>query len=356
MSKKKIRPDKGLSRKKIAKRNGQFLQDLSKELYTRSFKVGMDIVKISDDIVKRVKKGFYRPLHPPSIELNDYAIDYTPFLKYDIKDTDVVSFTIGTNGKKNGKKIPVRCAYTIGEDYHYLIRAVSEACQEGMTECGPGVKLTQPSEAIEEVLKSYVDEDGKELENIKSLYNLCGYNLENPKKIVPNLSHIPGNMENLCTGRMKEDEIYFIDVYGTNLDEHCVARYNQNPTMFKAPLFDNMKNVNKGLAKIKVRHARELYNFIKKHMGTETFALRELEKRCKNSWRKPYKFKPEQLSSLTRHGLIQGYASKYVDPKYQEKLKNLKAGKPVSEEESKVAVVHFGHSIYITENGNEFLC
>lgn len=127
-----------------------------------------------------------------------------------MKKTDIVSFSIGIDGKKKSKIFaPVRCSYSLEFDdkYHYLLRAVHEACGVGMDHCGPGVKLSEVASYIEEVLESYEDPDGTTIENIKTLYNICGYNMENKTKMIPNIQAIPSDMQKYCRGRMKEDDI-----------------------------------------------------------------------------------------------------------------------------------------------------
>jgi methionine aminopeptidase len=385
----KRKPDKGLKREQIAERNGQFLHDLAANIYTSKeyFKTGNNIMKIAEEIDRKIKRSGYKLLHPMSIEVNHYISDYAPYTEYRLRDEDIISFTIGTNGIKFGNPIPVRCAYTLSvkkeSDYFYLIRAVSEACTAGMKECGPGVKLTEPSRAIEEVLNSYSDPvDGTVITDVKSLYNICGYNLENPEQMVPNLSKIPSHMENFCKGKMKEDQIYYIDVYGTNLTKNDVARNFSIPTMFKAPLFKNTKQVNMALNKLKVRYSKELYYFISQNYGSDIFSVRDVEKRCKNSWPKRYKFRPRQLTELSQHGIIKGIMAKFVDPDFNKKIKenmekenmkreNTKKGKVATktvsvkkdgrkaggkDEENRTVTVHFGHSIYITDSGNKYLC
>lgn len=352
-----------MSRKSTAEKNGLFLHTLAEQIYSSKdyFSKGSNIMTIANKIDKDIKLGKYKLLHPTSIEVNHYISDYSPYTKYILRDEDVVSFTIGTNGSKNGDPIPVRCAYTLSIkrecDYYYLIRAISEACSVGMKACGPDVKFTEPSYAIEEVLESYTDPvDGTELTDIKSLYNICGYNLENPKQMIPNLGRIPSHMENFCKGRMKEDQIFYIDVYGTNLTKHDVARNFPIPTMFKAPLFKNPKQINVTLNKIKVRHTKDLYYFIKKNFGSSIFSVRDLEKRCKNSWGKRYKFRPIQLNELSKNGIIHGVAAKFVDPDFDKKVKNEMKGNKNSKDENRTIAVHFGHSIYITDSGNICLC
>ena len=323
----------------------------------------MNIMDIAERIDKEIRRGGYVMLHPTSIEVNKMAANYSPYTEYKIMANDVISYTLGTNGHKRGKPIPVRCAYTWAReksDYHYLMRAVSEACYAGMAECGADVRLTEPSKAIEEVLNSYTDEDGIKLNDIKSLYNVCGYNLEDAKQMVPNLEKIPSEMENYCKGRMEEDQIYFIDVYGTNLTKHDVARNVPIPTMFKPLLFKNRKQVNVALNRIKVRHARELYYFIQKNYNTSIFSVRDLEKRCNNSWPKKYKYKPRQIHSLSYEGIIKGIPAKFVDPDYNKKkqtvMKKKTTKKQVRKEKSKTVVVHYGHTIYINDRGNDYLC
>lgn len=213
----------------------KILSKINKDIFF-DLKIGTNILDIAekyDNIMYGLKDGIYPPLGI-SIEPGPICCNYCPIVDHKINKDDIISYTISLQSK-NGNV--VRSANTRrfnknNEIASILIEALHDACNTAIKECGVDVRLLDPMDHISEVLNAY---------DVKSIINLCGYNLNNSKRLLPNISPSK-KMLKYCTGKMIDGETYYIDVHGTNLDKHVYAEYNDSPSIVYIPKFITEKH------------------------------------------------------------------------------------------------------------------
>jgi methionine aminopeptidase len=317
-----------MKKKKIPlKELSSLMKKYSKEIF-KSLKVGLDIVEIAEKFDKKIyniKKC--KPILPLSIEPGPFALNYSPNIKYIIGKNDIISFTLGLSSGSNNLKTAYTRYFTKKNDMAVCIcTALNEACNEGLKSCGIDVRLIDIKNNIMEVLNSHEQ---------SSIINLCGHCLDNVAKIVPNVDPIP-SMYNFCRGKMKENEKYFIDVYGTNFSKNTSVVTNKFPTIYFINKPKNPREqrlLNDRVKKLKFHSSRKIYNWIKKEYNFSPLPARKIYENFPN-------FKSQSSQFL-----------------YEQKILNIipaKTLKPTKKNEGICA--HFGHSILITENGCKFLC
>lgn len=378
----------------IVHKNGDYILDIAKDIYKET-KIGDNICDIADKVDNKLEKDGYLYV-PISIEPDYIVANNSPVRKSELTKDAVFSFTLQVNGHKKDKdKYPLKYGSSFamdGNNYFYLIKAVNEACQAGMKACGPDVKLISPSKVISEILDSYEIESAsststvgatKKTISFKTLLNSYSLNLENSKKIVPNYKSIPSEVRSHYNLQdvMREDELYYIDVYGTNLPEHTYFKnYQEYPSMFSMPKIGNKKQHSRKIDLITKKHKNSLkiYQCLSKNfVNDKLFSLRKMIKLYP-------KLDMKDVGILHELGLCRGYPIQICDPytkethmeiaKLHERQKVLlkqrknQSSPSMTQEEKDIAdkikelqknnavVVHFGHSILINSKGSEIIC
>jgi methionine aminopeptidase len=388
---------KKLSREERIIDDGLYLESLVKEMYDK-LKVGESIISIADYFDDKIKKDKYIA-YPVSIEPENFACNFSPVVDYNIESDSTISFTFQIIGHKydpEKKRFPLKCAYTKSindKNYFHLLKTVRDACNAGMKSCGPRVPLTAPRKEIMKVMDSFSikGEDGKSVIGIKSVMNLYGFNLEDYNKIIPTTKKIPTELKNKSRGVMKEGELYYIDVYGTNLSEHDVARdFKKFPTMLVIPVIDKRKEFQKRLTHLRRQRKTKIikyYDLALKSFGTgNVFSLRHFRAIYKASTNKDLGV--HELRDLHNLDLIRGYPAKFVEFDFDHKLKQIDELKKRQKDKEKeisnitslsdkrkiedeidiikekvkklrtneAVVIHFGNTILITSDGIKFIC
>jgi methionine aminopeptidase len=309
------------------------INEISKYTF-KSMKIGHDIAEIAEDIDNKLygQKNF-KPILPISIEPGPFAQNYSPPIKYIIKKEDIISFTIGIKTKKRILKVAhTRYFSKNNELAKHIIEAISEACNAGMKACGVDVRLLEPKNEIMEVLHSY---------EVASIINLCGHCLNDMTKLVPNIDPMP-TMYNFCRGKMKEDETYFIDVYGTNYMKDDIVIDNKFPSIYYIPKPKQGREqriLNDKINKLKLLTSKKIIKWAKQKYGYTPFSARSVFKKFPN-------FKSHSTQNLYKNKLLGVYHSKYINVPQKGNDKAINNG----------IVSHIGHSVLIGKNGVKFLC
>ena len=372
-------------------KNGEFLKSISSEIHDKlHYKTqddpSIDINEVCEFFDQRIKKKGYI-LWPTSVEINQFVSDYSPAFKQEIGLNDKVSFTLSIDGhKKDKERYPIKCAYTFpafGERYLSLIKTVDEACQAGINKSGPDVSLIEVRDVISEVLESFSMEDSggsnKVIEGIKTIKGTFGHSLSDNNKIIPSTQEISYDDVKRSSGRMEPNEMYYINVYGTNLAEHEPSYlFDPFPTMFSNTSFDGKhrrKELVKAIEMLKKvgRKPKELYDFCYSTYGTtKVYSLRDLMSKYKKTYNSDLKL--IEMRPVSQCGLITGIPTMLIEHDLPKKMKRMgelselrkkttdeieleKINKEAKElKKNNSIAVHFGHSIYVTDSGSEIIC
>lgn len=313
------------------------IKTMSKDVY-KSFKVGSDILEIAkefDTKLYNIKK--INPAYPLSIELNPITSNYSPMINKVIKQSDILSYTIGLSSKQHGiiKTSQIRYFDRSNDAWSILYEGLNEACIAGIRTCGVDVKLSRPKEDINEILDSY---------DIKSIWNICGHNLVTSiipndtitSRIIPNMDPHP-SMYKYCKGRMKVGERYIIDVYGTNFTKHVSVKDYEYPTIYYIPRFNTPSQRIAWNAKVNAltfSSSRNVAKWVFNKYNHVPFSAREIYSK--------FDIKSMYVKKLYEHRIIDVIRTKYVN------LKNDKENMGICK--------HVAHTINITSNGVKVLC
>jgi len=374
-----------LSRNEILELNGKYLKEKASQLF-KEIKIGDDILDLAIKYDGIFKKDKYKYI-PLSMEIDYFVQNFAPVISKKLEKKNMVSFTMCAQYHKYdhiSKRCPVKCAYSLSldpEEHYYLIKAVLEASKEAIKCCGPDVRLTEPRNIVHEILDSYRASDSKI--SIKPVINIHSYNILDDSKIVPNTKIIPSTLIKACNGKMIEDEIYYIDIYGTNLPKGEVARnWQEYPTMFFLTPYTTKKDKKEYTRRINYLQSKKkpqlrLLRFMEDTFkrNAEIFTLRDFRTRYKSKFGKEFKF--EYLRDINSLGLCYGIPAKYIDFGYIEKLKKIdelrkkqlelkKLGKETEasqmnedikkQQKNDSIAVHFGHTVLITKSGRKVIC
>ena len=167
---------------------GSMTRDLAKEFYG-DIDIGEDILNLAkkyDDKIQNLKNG-YSLLCPTTIEMNYFVNNCSPSASYRIAADDLISYCLAVAKKIPGKKgayAHAKVAYTktMTPIYDKLVQATSDASLAALKECGVDVPLTDLRLTISEILES---------SGFHTVSNVCGTELYNSAKIVPNSRVIP---------------------------------------------------------------------------------------------------------------------------------------------------------------------
>lgn len=294
---------------------------------------GADILELAQSVDSSViKSKDYKLLCPTTIDLN-YIVQYcSPSTSYKIDGTDIVSYCVSLAKKlpkKYGKEMyaHAKMAFTksINPRYEELCKVTSEACAAGVKNCGVDVPLSDLRHDISEILYSG---------GYHTITNVCGNELYNAFKIVPNSKIIPEVLRSnfdLVNGRMKEDEVYFIDVYGTDTSIDVEAKHFDYPSIFYR--IPNKKTAHR-------KSVASANRFVEKTYGDDLFGIYDFSKRF-DEQSKDVKMNGSILKSMVQGGYITSVPCLMIH----------------SEDKTSINVVaRFGHSIHIGAEKNTILC
>lgn len=359
--------------------DGLFLEELAKEMYNMLIP-GESIMAVAAHFDDKISKSDYI-CYPVSIELEDFACNYSPNINTKLDSDSTISYTFQIMQHKfDTEPLPLKCAYSksLCGKYGELLKVVNTATIKAIESCGPNIPLLTPSNIIHEILDGFIAKttDDYVVKGIKSVMNLYGINLTNSEKIIINTPHkVPQELRNKTLGNMESGELYYIDVYGTNSSFHDVAReYPHFPTMFVLPDYSSLKREHKKrMQSIKKQHiVMRCYNFIcKNYKIGQVFSLRDLNTRYKEAHKKVFPI--GALHPLHSQDLVRGYPAMFVQYDYDNKVKKIKELQkkkdklPPSEtkdikdqikqiQKSDSVTIHFGHSILITDTGVKYIC
>jgi len=161
------------------------------------------------DVNNPLKSGIGFPV---GISINDVAAHFTPSKEHNpiISGNDVVKIDYGVH--INGCISDGAFSWCPNGEYDNLIKVSEEATNTGIKNAGVDSILGEIGESIQEVIESCEIEINGKLLPVKSIYDLCGHQIQQFRihagKAVPNIG-IP-YME-----RMKENEVYAIETFPT---------------------------------------------------------------------------------------------------------------------------------------------
>jgi methionine aminopeptidase len=296
----------------------KFIKTICRQVYM-DLKIDADIVNLSNKYDKILYKSPYTPLYGISFEPGPICCNYCPNVNYKITKNDIISYTLGIKSKNNVLKTS-RTRYFNKKNavFNILTEAVNDACHEGIKVCGEDVRLITPMETISEVLESY---------DVKSINNLCGHNLNNLLKIVPNISPHP-SMRQFCKGKMINEELYYIDVYATNLSKHTSAYDFNHPSIFCIPSLSSKRKrldfnrKKRTLSKKIQRMTNYIYNTHRHNFISSRMILQNVRGST-----------PFHINTLIKHKMLNVLPTKFVKKR------------------EGCAVVHTGHTIKICSSG-----
>lgn len=162
-------------------------------------KPGMKILELSEFIERRIVELGGQPAFPVNIGLNDVTAHYTPRADEAtaIKPGDLVKIDHGVH--VDGWVADM--AYTYCSEKSELIRVAEEALQAGIKAIRPGVKISEVSRAINEVV---------EAAGLGVIVNLSGHGLD--QYVIHGLPNIP-NIINDSQHELKEGDVIALEPF-----------------------------------------------------------------------------------------------------------------------------------------------
>jgi methionine aminopeptidase len=319
--------DKELAYKSLVE-TGSFCRENIRKMF-QEIKIGADILEIVQSVDKKIKETKdYELLVPTTIDLNYIACNHSPTTSYKLTEYDLVSFSVSLAKKISGteKYAHAKMSYTkpLNKMYEELTKGTAEACNAGVKACGVDVLLMDIRTDVYEILNSY---------GIKTLTNICGNELYDSAKIIPNSILVPDFLKEnylLLNQRMKEDEIYFVDVYGIDSSKDCEAKIFDYPSIMFG--LENKKKPHR-------KSLLEAIDLIQKEYGKNYFSY--LDFKTKFEHKTKIKLNKSILSELTKKNYISFLPSLMV-PQEDPNFMNVCA--------------RFGHSVLIREDTNIILC
>lgn len=308
------------------------LKKISRGLY-KSIGIGKNIHDLSKAVdLSLYNLDGYKPIMPCSIEFGPICCNHSPNGDYVLKAEDMVSYTIGIKKKHEcWKTSNIRLLGGAQDDNLCIRNAVYEGLKIGIESSGPDVRLLELCEKIGEVMDSH---------GIKSVKNICGQCLSNPKKIVPNC-HPLRNMIQFCSGKQLVGERYFIDVYGTNLSKHECAINTQNdkqarmvPSIYQIPVTPTKTSRLEYKARLDhcINKQSEIIKFVKNKYGNNPFPAREILENFSDPG--------NSIKVLFGKQLLTAIDMSYLSISKTPGIK----------------IAHAGRTISITETGHNILC
>jgi len=173
--------------------------------FARGFaKENAKVIDIADNIEDKIKSLGGKPAFPVNISINEIAAHYTP-------DTDDVLVLQAGNLVKvdigvhvDGYIVDRAFSVFIGHKSHPLIDATDKAVKEAVNVVKPGVKVSEVSEVIADVIDSF---------GFNPIQNLCGHGLDRYVQHAP--PTIP-NGRNTSSEKIQAGKAIAVEVFATD--------------------------------------------------------------------------------------------------------------------------------------------
>jgi len=229
------------------KKSGIIHKIIQNQLITNfnKFTTSLDIVIFIEDQIKQLTKfDENNPLHngiafPVGISINDVAAHFTPSIENNpiIMKDDVIKIDFGIH--INGHITDGAISICPSGKYNELIEISKNATELAIKNSGPDVILGEIGGIIQEYIESKEIEIGGKNLPIKSIYDLCGHNIQryliHANKAVPNIKI---NYQE----RMLEGEVFAIETFPTTGNGSIYELKECNHYMIEPKDFTNIQN------------------------------------------------------------------------------------------------------------------
>lgn len=305
---------------------GIYVNQLCEKIHN-GIEIGEDLLPVCEGVDTEIwKNKNYELLCPTTIDIDNFVQNCAlqgPFLT---GNDNVISYCVSIAKKlPNAKFAHCKAAHTkiFNHLHEEVVSATNDACNAALKECGIDVRLDE----IRFVTSEILDAAGS-----YGILNIPGNELYNSYKIVPTTLVIPNELRSkysLNNAKMLEDEVYFIDVYGTNCVEHVNAVRFPYPSIYFASKIKESTHR---------RSTNEVSNAIIKRFGEIPFTVRNLDALI--SEKTKLKMSKSILNSL--------YKSRSIIPIECAMIEH-------ETKKSNNIVARFGHSIHIGANHSTIL-
>jgi len=349
--------------------NGKYLHDLDQDIFDR-VKPGEKITTIAAHFDQKMRKDGYRAM-PISIELDGFCGYMSPIEQTVIENDHKVSWSVTIFSKKGDNfKCPISIANTKSLHNSIIMDTINNASKKVIKASKPGIKMVDLSKIIIETLKE------GEIKTVLNQYSALTANINNQvpmkdveKKLIP-LSETPHDynlIKYIKDKSMRPGEVYYIDIYGTNLHVNDVARvFEPYPTMLKIN-----KTNQKNSRNTKNKKVNQLFNEMLKEYGEEKiFSIRNYTK-VYESKNKNRHFDIDLIKDLVENGSVDIIPAQFVEYDWiakkekalslKEKEKKEGKSESITTELKKLSqsdtiVFHIGRTILIENDGARILC
>ena len=215
---------------------------------------------------------------PTGLSLNEIAAHYSPHY-YEVgnndnyfKSKDVLKIDFGV--EINGWIIDSAFTITYNHEYLNLLKAVKEATDTGIKNCGVDVRIKEWSKDIEEVMTSYEVNDKK----VVPIETLGGHNIK--KKIIHGGVFLPAKHLHYYPTELKfEEGLYAIETFGS-LGSGITVEKGENSLYAINPIF-NQKIKDTKLFKLhkKLLKRFETLPFSSRYLLKDIYNLKEYNKK-----------------------------------------------------------------------------
>jgi methionyl aminopeptidase len=191
---------------------------------------------------------------PVGININNIVAHDSAYISdtRKIKNKDVIKIDYGTH--VNGHIIDSAFTFSFVDDYDNLILATRDATDKAIKMAGVDVLLTDLTDEISEVIKSYELNLNNKTYNINPVYGIGGHNIKQYQihggKLI--LSRQPYPEEN--KDRMEEGEIYAIETFASTGSGNI---YQDNTIPITHYMLNNSNNNN-----LKLKSSKKILNWI----------------------------------------------------------------------------------------------
>lgn len=325
--------DKEEYRTKTLIANGHYLKELDNYIYNY-IKTEMKVTDIASHIDAKIRKDGY-VADPVSIELDYFVRDCSPMEAKIVTENSKVSWTVTIYRKKEDKfRAKISMANTKSLGYTKIYDHLNVISYKVINMCKVGVLMSKLSKCVEDSFKEFKDDDITGLKTITNEYsryegniyekkcytdftNVDFYKIFGPTKVQYNRE-----MNKFIDGKvLKEGDIFFIDLYATNLSDHEMSRvFESYPTMcvLREPQKTAKDLINKAN---KNKPAKSQYDLMCKYMNNvynKTFSLREFSKYMTKMKRT---FNISLIEPFYGCGLIEPVGAMYIEQYHDEKKK-----------------------------------
>ncbi len=237
--------------------------------------------KIRDDIRDKVRlsdiydqhNGYmykkYKPMCPLTFEFGPIAAGYSQtdtFFK--VNDKHIICYTMHLKeGKRQIKKANYKVVDIDTNAYGFMVdRCMKDVMSTIFKNGNIGIDTSalDITNSIEEIIDSH---------DLSSLYDLCGYNLNNKLQLIPNIN--PPNREAIARNNFKleAENTYYLDVYLTDLQHHSICDEHKIPYLFYCP---NIESVKHKFGTIKSSTVLSTIKYIVNYYHNRTFSVMDI--------------------------------------------------------------------------------